>query len=917
MGISTRVLCSVAALAMTLALQGCKGSDGKDGLNGANGSNGTDGTNGTNGTNGGNVQVALFHGQSVVTALDELQGAPANPKYLANITITSASADAAGVAKVNFTVKGKDGLTPVTGITACSAGIFKLEPAETGARNFNRWVPYIYRTGRTVNAGYRESTTSTPVHGTLVENGTGTGNYTYTFGTNLSTAAFAFPVNGQTLVGYDRSLTHRVSIYMGGHSGPTGEADFDFVPNGGAVTATRNIVDTATCKKCHGPEFHGHGGDRVTVEGCNTCHSPDSFLANTAANGGKTESIAMQIMIHKIHAGRELTSVAGPDGQFYDNPNTVADETADNGIYRLGNESTWNTAAFPAVLANCVACHTGSGAQVDNWKNVPSRESCGSCHDTTTFTDTPTAHTHTGPAQANDDNCTGCHDAATIEGYHAWTTKDPRNTPEFKISLTTDTPTRGYYIAGEKPVITIVLTDAVTNTVLDHTTIVQDPTGEGCIPNATKTDCTVARDGLFTAANVYVTGPRAERVPVLTYAARAKVTSTTAGPWDLSAGGNIRVRVDSGTSMLTYNNAAVYEGYGADELIAGDFTLTLPAASTAFANPAAATAAEVAAWLNADPTFSERAIAYVDEKASVAGRLSLRSRGIMQRNPAGEVVMTTAQRNIQVVSSTLGIFSDLAIKTAGSAGIARIQTTASDTDPKATFTAANIKYTLDSVDDLVPGTYVVNLEFADRGRAPAPANPAEPPYVDYKTPSVAVATFQVKTATAETPVAGNCTACHWSSANVGFVLDYPRHNKLFNEQALDQCGGCHDYASGMKGDVTTQASWSGGLAISKRVHAVHNGAALVYPTLTVGHEETAAFGRNWRITYPQDVRNCESCHPAGGATTDGWTTKANRLACMGCHDADAATSHMKLQVWDPTPLAAFSGDEVEACVTCH
>jgi len=915
MGISRRVLCGLAALAMTLALQGCKGDDGATGATGAPGADGVDGTNGTDGidgTNGGNVQVAIFHGQAFVTAQDELQGAPENPKYLANIAITNASADAAGVATVTFTVKGKDGLTPVTGITACSAGIFKLEPAEAAGRNYNRWVPYIYRPNRTVNAGYRESTTSTPVNGTLVENGNGS--YTYTFGTNLSTATFAFPIGGQTTVGYDRSLTHRVSVYLGGHSGPTGEADHDFVPDGSAITETRNIVDTAACKKCHGLEFHGHGGDRVTVEGCNTCHSPDSYMVNTVENGGTTESIEMQVMIHKIHAGRELASVAGPDGQYYDNPWTVADETADNGIYRLGSESTWNSAAFPAALANCAACHDGSGSEVDNWKTVPSRASCGSCHDLTTFVDGTVAATHTGGAYDNDIGCVGCHSATKIVGYHAFMTKDVRNVPEFDISLTTDTPARGYYIAGEAPVITIVLTDKTTGTPIDHTTVLQDNTGgEGCIPNAAGTDCTLPSDGLFTAANVYVTGPRAERVPVLTYAARAKVTSATAGPWDLSAGGSIRVKIDSATTMLTYNNAAAYEGYGADELIPGDITLTLPAASTAFADPAAATAAEVAAWLNSDANFSERAIAYVDEKANVAGRLSLRSRGVRQKDPAGEVIMTTAQRNIQVVSNTLGIFTDLAIKTAGSQGVARLMQTATDTDPKATFSVGNIQYTLDAVDDLVAGTYMINVEFADRGRGPT--NPPEPPYVDYKTPSVAVATFQVKTGTVEPAVAGSCTSCHWSSANAGFVLDYPRHNKLFNDQALDQCGGCHDYASGMKGDVTTQASWSGGLAISKRVHAVHNGAALVYPTLTVGHEETAAFGRNWRITYPQDVRNCESCHPAG--TTGTWSTNANRLACLGCHDADAATAHAKLQVWDPTPLAPFSGDEVEACVTCH
>ncbi len=104
-------------------------------------------------------------------------------------------------------------------------------------------------------------------------------------------------------------------------------------------------------------------------------------------------------------------------------------------------------------------------------------------------------------------------------------------------------------------------------------------------------------------------------------------------------------------------------------------------------------------------------------------------------------------------------------------------------------------------------------------------------------------------------------------------------------------------------------------AVVDRVHAVHYGVNLNYPTITVGHEETAAFGRNWRITYPMDVRNCESCHSA--ATSGTWKTNPNRIACMGCHDSDAATAHMKTNTYDPTPLAPFSGDEQESCKTCH
>src|SRR5512142_3382933 len=90
-------------------------------------------------TNGG---IAQFHGTAVMVAESELEGAPANPKFLATVAITGAS-----------------------------AGIFKLAPA-TATVSYNRWVPYIYRSGRTVNAGYRENNTSTTPRGTLVESST-------------------------------------------------------------------------------------------------------------------------------------------------------------------------------------------------------------------------------------------------------------------------------------------------------------------------------------------------------------------------------------------------------------------------------------------------------------------------------------------------------------------------------------------------------------------------------------------------------------------------------------------------------------------------------------------------------------------------------------------------------------------------
>ena len=86
---------------------------------------------------------------------------------------------------------------------------------------------------------------------------------------------------------------------------------------------------------------------------------------------------------------------------------------------------------------------------------------------------------------------------------------------------------------------------------------------------------------------------------------------------------------------------------------------------------------------------------------------------------------------------------------------------------------------------------------------------------------------------------------------------------------------------------------------------------------------------NVTVAFPIDVRNCEKCH---NSTTSGtWKSKPSRLACLACHDSDAAYAHAALQTLDPTPAiltaapagnvkptsGPFSGDEVESCPICH
>ena len=259
-------------LAVLLAVAGCTqagadisglggpaGPAGPVGPAGTAGAPGPAGVPGAAGPAGVGVKVADVHGAAVVKAEDELQGAPANPKFLADIKVTGVTADAAGRGEGHLHLQ-KDG-APVTAIpdgTSVRVGMFKLAPKAAG-QSYNSWVSYFWTTAdrrhprRRRNspgpkpATYKvtQATRETVDLTNLVNNGGGS--YTYTFAQNLSTATMPSPAINPTTttpVGYDRNLTHRVLVDFGGHAGPTGEATLDFVPAGAAVTQTRNIVLT-------------------------------------------------------------------------------------------------------------------------------------------------------------------------------------------------------------------------------------------------------------------------------------------------------------------------------------------------------------------------------------------------------------------------------------------------------------------------------------------------------------------------------------------------------------------------------------------------------------------------------------------------------------------------------------------------
>ncbi len=861
----------------TNGVDGEDGAPGKDGTDGGPGQDGTDGQDGENGEDGADgkdglsVLITDRHGSAFLQSTGEF----AAGKYMADAAITSATADAAGVVSVAFTVKDKAG-KPIVGLPKPSFTIAKLLPGTAEVAS-SQWVPYLYATETVAGTTFPMPDKSQAERGGSENTGVfvdnNDGSYTYTFAANLS--AVKKPVSLETVT-FDRSATHRVSVMMGGRAGATATATFDFVPDGSPVTETRNIVETATCKQCHGEEFHGHGGNRLTVENCVTCHNP----SGTDAQSG--ESLDMKVMIHKIHAGAELASLAGPDGKVWDDLTTTAvDESADNGSYAIWGYKTtkyeWADVEFPAVIENCRKCHQGAGAEVDNYKTVPSRAACGSCHDDVDFT---VGTNHQAGSQVTDANCALCHTANAAIGAvkaHDWTQKDVRNLPEFDATVTVTGAANGeYFVAGESPIVTITLKDKVTGLPIDHTTVVKDTDKESC----TETLC-ADRDGKFAAAYLMVAGPRAKRNPVLSTLARAKLASTLTGPFDLSAtGASLVLTVDGGLDVMAP------DAFGRVMRYAG--LITVPVDKTKFVDLKVATAAEIIAWLNGAAAFKARAIAYLE-----GDKVAIRSRNL------GD----TYSVQLAAGAVTTAVFNgDVAVKVQGGTYNLLFNQAPAANDPKVQWTPEAITYTLDPVDDLVAGTYVASIEISDRGRTDS---------VNYRTPTVAKVPFQVKTETEELPPAGNCDSCHEGPEGTGFVLDFSRHNKHFDEAAIDQCAGCHDYQT----STPTASTWGGAKPIARRVHAIHMGVGLNYPYETVGYSGGDG-ARNWQIAFPQDVRNCETCH-ADDSTSGTWATEASRVPCAGCHDALEATAHIKQQTWDPTPTMPFSGDEEESCKVCH
>jgi len=298
------------------------------------------------------------------------------------ITINSAQVSSTGAISVTYTLTDGKGLPlDATGVT--TPGVVSL--AFVAAYIPNGQEQYVaYTTEQATGAAL--GTITRPffeLGGT--PNSLGNGQYQYTFRATAPS-------------GFDPTATHTVAVdgnrdltaYGSGtsYAGST----FNFVPNGAAVTVTRDVIRTQSCNACH-DQLAFHGGYAHGMEMCVLCHTPqnaDPVTGNT---------LDLKVFAHKIHMGSQLPSVVGT---------STTPGVPYQVIGYMNSVNDFSKVIDPADPRRCEVCHsqTTGAAQATAFYQEPTRAACGSCHDNVNFA---TGANHAAGFQWDDKECADCH----------------------------------------------------------------------------------------------------------------------------------------------------------------------------------------------------------------------------------------------------------------------------------------------------------------------------------------------------------------------------------------------------------------------------------------------------------------------------------------------------------------------------
>jgi OmcA/MtrC family decaheme c-type cytochrome len=379
------------------------------------GEKGANGTSGTNGANGTYTQALSTSGLQVA-----VQGTPVvNANQTVSVTFTVKDdqgnpVDLAGKYSTNTAMQPRFSLSQVN--VAADGTVLPFTVLTTTGTVYYTTTPPADSSGATFNPTAVAPNPAAPqATGALVENGTGAGNYTYTFGTG---GYYEAPGTGShagqtgrtfaTAVTVDPKSTSTYTIWIeaarqtnltntddaAGFKAVNVRADFS---PAGSTVVTREIAATSDCTNCHrGFRPQGsvasafHSGTRVEAAYCDVCHNPARVSAATNSDG-TTPAATSAIYVHRIHASKELLlkitdgtqQTAGYQGSTACTAKapctcTVAAPCTPNSFHGISDVT------FPQDLRNCDACHKDA-AQGTQAKKVANRAVCGSCHDYVVF----------------------------------------------------------------------------------------------------------------------------------------------------------------------------------------------------------------------------------------------------------------------------------------------------------------------------------------------------------------------------------------------------------------------------------------------------------------------------------------------------------------------------------------------------
>lgn len=343
----------------------------------------------------------------------------------------------------------------------------------------------------------------------------------------------------------------------------------------GKDVTLRQFVTIQTCEACHGKHMEqaAHANEYPDTRACVLCHSPlYGSSTNPSAHHLKgsilTDGMTLPQYIHQLHAGIDAKDKITQDGR------------GDSISPRFNWGPNGQKIVFPQEINNCKVCHANPAGQaledmvvtdshgqktpitgssgvpdttIDAWKDHPTRQVCATCHYTVRFDGTQfvglDGKSKRHVTEVNDNLCSGCHSSGNtppdlavgnpggLQYVHNTApklvaeTKDASgnitsiqdNRPEFRVNISLTPPANGtYYVADEKPVVTVTLDKITypvdssgnptyatpTYTPVDgsvYTTPASDPSSAKGVPG-----------GGLSSAVLMVYGPRADALPVLT-----------------------------------------------------------------------------------------------------------------------------------------------------------------------------------------------------------------------------------------------------------------------------------------------------------------------------------------------------------------------------------------------------------------